>query len=267
LVITLHGTDVALAERSSLTRHLVRRTFGRAAAVTATSDDLTRRAVELGADPRRTVTTHLGVDAKLFSPRPADPHLRHRLGASDGELLVVSVGRLAEVKGFEYLVAAAPRLEKVAFAIVGDGERRGELERRAQAAGASVVFTGAMPHDRIAEILAAADVVVVPSIVDRAGRVDATTSTVPEALACGRPLVASDVGGIPEIVHDGDNGLLVPPKDPIALAAAIERLRGDPELRRQLGQRAREFALVELSWDATIGSLEQTLERAVQRAE
>src|SRR5262249_10281725 len=111
--------------------------------------------------------------------------------------------------------------------------------------------------------LAAADVVVVPSVVDNRGRVDATTSTALEALASGCPLIATTVGGIPEIVQNGSNGLLVPQKDPAALAAAIDRLPSDSELRHPLSQNAREFALHRLSWDSTIDALEQAFERAI----
>src|SRR5262249_34914590 len=160
-------------------------------------------------------------DADLFSPRPADAAVRQLLGARAGDVLVVAVGRMARVKGFEYLIEAASHLEGVAIAIVGDGELRPEIERLAQASPAPVVLTGSMSRDRVAEALAAADIVIVPSVVDDRGRVDSTTSTALEALAAGRPLIATSVGGIPEVVRDGETGLLVPQKDPAALAAAV----------------------------------------------
>jgi phosphatidyl-myo-inositol dimannoside synthase len=262
VVVTLHGTDVAMAEHHRVLASVTRRTFSRVAAVTATSDDLRRRAIDLGADPQNTTTTYIGVDTQVFAPRPASPEVRQLLGARDGDLLVVAVGRLALVKGFEYLIEAASQLQRVTVAIVGDGELRPELERLAQASPARVLLTGPMPHDRIAEALATADVVVVPSVVDNRGRVDATTSTALEALASGRPLIATSVGGIPEVVRDGENGLLVPQKDPVAIAAAIEQLRGDSDLRQRLSGRAREFAVQRLSWDATIDGLERTFEQA-----
>jgi glycosyltransferase involved in cell wall biosynthesis len=265
VVVTLHGSDVAMAERHRLLAGVARRTFRRVAAVTATSDDLRQRAVRLGADPQNATTTYIGVDADLFAPQPAGPEMRQLLGARDGDLLVVSVGRLARVKGFEHLIEAASRLEGVTLAIVGDGELRPELERLGEASSARVVFAGQMTRDRVAEALAAADVVVVPSIVDNRGRVDSTTSTALEALAAGRPLIATTVGGIPEVVHDGENGLLVPQKDPVALAAAIERLRAGPELRERLSRRAREFAVERLSWGATIDAFERTFESAIAR--
>lgn len=263
VVLTLHGSDVAMAERHRQLGNLARRTFRRVAAVTATSDHLRRRAVDLGADPATTTTAYIGVDPELFAPRPADPATRQVLGARDGDLLVVAVGRLARVKGFEYLIEAVSRLEGVALAIVGDGELRPELERLVRASPARVELTGSLPRERVAGALAVADVVVVPSVVDDRGRVDATTSTALEALASGRPLIGTDVGGIPEVVHDGENGLLVREKDPAALATAIERLRADAELRGRLSRNAREFAVERLSWDATVDALERTFERAI----
>ena len=187
VVVTLHGTDVAMAEGHRLLARVTRRTFERVAAVTATSDNLRGRAVALGADPRHTTTTYLGVDTDLFAPRPAAPEMRELLGGRDGCPLVVSVGRLAQVKGFEYLIGAVTRLEGVTLAIVGDGELRAELERLAETASPRIRLVGGMPHDRVAQAFAAADVVVVPSVVDDRGRVDATTSTALEALASGRP--------------------------------------------------------------------------------
>jgi glycosyltransferase involved in cell wall biosynthesis len=266
LVVTLHGSDMAMAERYRLLGRLARRTFETADAVTTTSEHLLRRARALGADPQRSETVYIGVDTELFSPRSADPALRARLGSGTGTFLVVSVGRLAEVKGFEYLIAAASRLEGASVAIVGDGELRRELEQRARASSARVLVAGSIPHDRVADVFAAADAVVVPSVVDRAGRVDATTSTVLEAMACGRPLVATNVGGIAEVVKDDYNGLLVPEKDPVALAAAIERLQRDPALRDRLARQARAFAVDRLGWAAVAESLERTYERAISRS-
>jgi glycosyltransferase involved in cell wall biosynthesis len=264
LVITLHGSDVAMAERYRPLRELARRTFLAADAVTATSTQLLHRAEALGADPGRASTTYIGVDGDRFTPRPPDPTVRQRLGASPETFLVVAVGRLAEVKGFEHLIAAAAQMQNTAVAIVGDGELRTKLEKDAVRSAASVKLVGAMSPDGVAEAMAAADAVVVPSVVDRAGRVDATTSTALEAMASGRPLVASSVGGIPEIVKDELNGLLVPPKDPAALSNAIERLRRDAPLRKRIADEGRRFALGR-SWSATAGEFERIYEQAVNR--
>lgn len=262
IVLTLHGSDVAMAERYKVVGKLAQRTFGLADAVNATSSELLGRAVALGADPERAAPLYLGVDTTLFSPREPDLELRKALGADRDEFLVVSVGRLAEVKGFEHLIDAAALLRDVSVAIVGDGELKADLERRARGMK-NVTLVGSMPHHLVADALRAADVVVVPSVVDRAGRVDTTTSTVPEALSSARPLVATNVGGIPEIAEDGRTAILVPPKNPQALAEAITRLRADPGLRQRLAEEGRRFAVERLSWDATAQTLEETYRRAI----
>ena len=263
LVVSLWGSDVAMAERHELLGRLARRAFKSATSVTATSDDLLERARALGADPRRSETIRLGVDTDRFVPGPPDTALRRRLGADDGTFLVVSVGRLAEVKGFEYLIDAAAQLRGTTVAIIGDGELRQQLERRVAATAAPVRLAGSMDRGEVAAAIASADVLVVPSVVDRSGRVDGLPSTVLEAMSSGRPLVATRVGGIPEIVTDGANGLLVPEKDPEALAAAVRRLQDDPALRTRISQQAREFALENLSWAKTAAAFERVYEQSV----
>src|SRR4029078_9200307 len=103
VVITLHGSDMAMAERYRILGRLARRTFEAADAVTATSAQLIGRAIAFGASRSRATTIYIGVDTGVSSPRPPDPAVRQSLGAPDGPFLVVSVGRLAAVKGFEYL--------------------------------------------------------------------------------------------------------------------------------------------------------------------
>jgi len=147
-------------------------------------------------------------------------------------------------------------------AIVGDGELRADLEHRARSVEAPVTFAGALPQDQVADVLAAADAAVVPFVVDRAGRVEGFGMTVLEALASARPLIATRVGPVPELVRDGVNGLLIPEKDVAALAAALERLRDDPLERRRLGEQGRRSALESHTWDDVGEALETLYERA-----
>jgi phosphatidyl-myo-inositol dimannoside synthase len=261
LVVTMHGSDVAMAERVRALGRAARWTFSRADVVTATSAQLIERAIRLGADPDRSRPLYLGVDTERFSPRAAPPDTRARLGARPNDFLLACVARLDEVKGITYLVDAVARLEGVALAVVGDGELRGELEQQARSSAARVTFTGDVAHSVVPELLAAADALVVPSVVGRTGRVDGTPSTVPEAMATGRPLITTNVGGIPELARDGVNALVVPEKDPEALAAAVERLRHDAELAQRLGSAGRQFAIRRLSWDATASEFEAVYEQ------
>lgn len=263
LVISLHGSDVAVAEKNAILRSIAHRTFRAAGGVTACSDDLRQRAIALGASPTSTRTVHYGVDTDLFVPDRHDAAVRTKLGAVNREtFLVVAVGRLVEKKGFSYLIDAAGQLEGVQVAILGEGALRPELERQARASHASVTFAGEVDRSGVATALAAADVVAVPSVVDTSGNVDGLPNTLLEALSAGRPVIASAVAGIPEVVEDGVNGLLVPEKDVASLAHALTSLRESHELRDRLGHEARARALRELSWDAAAEAFERVLSTA-----
>jgi glycosyltransferase involved in cell wall biosynthesis len=267
LVISLHGSDISLAERHRSLARAALRAFATAGVVTAPSDHLRRRAEAIGADPVKIETVRWGIDTTVFSPRSPDPTLRRRLlgDARNGETLFVAVGRLVECKGFEYLIDAAAQVRGIRVAIVGDGDLRAELEQRAASLGAPVTFTGPLPHDLVADALTAADAVVVPLVVDRSGRVDGFGITALEALAAGRPLLATRVGSIPELVEDGENGLLVPEKDVGALAAAMERLRDDSAIREMLASGARSTPFVRTTWDDTACAFESSYARAAER--
>ena len=248
LVISVHGSDVFVAERHAVARLMARRAFRRAGAVTACTDDLHRRAVMLGADPARTQTVPYGVDARRFAP---DPAARAELrGASP---LVFAGGRLVSKKGFEYLIDAirilAPAYPGLVLAIAGDGDLAEPL--RARAAGLPVRFLGNQSQDAVARFAAAADVIVVPSIRDDAGNVDGLPNFALEALASATPVVATTAGGLPQAITDADNGLLVPERDAAALGAAIARLLASPETARSLGARARVRIEREYSWART----------------
>ena len=137
---------------------------------------------------------------------------------------VLFVGRLAEQKGVRTLLAAAPSVN-ADVVLVGDGPERKALEERAPD---RTHFVGFVPHERIPAVLAHGDVLVLPSRYEELG------SVLIEALWSGLPVVASRVGGIPEVVRDGETGILVPPGEPHALAAALNRVLDDPELARHL---------------------------------
>jgi glycosyltransferase involved in cell wall biosynthesis len=262
LVVSLHGSDVFLAERLAPARALARRALGEAGAVTACSDDLRERSLRLGSPPQRTRTVPYGVDTAAFSPERASAGPRPRFGAPAGATLVVAMGRLVEKKGFATLVEAAARVPGVHVVIIGDGDLRGELERRARDLAAPVTFTGALERAEAARALAAADVMAVPSVVDRAGNVDGLPNAMLEGLASGRAVVASRVAGIPDVVEDGANGLLVPPGDAAALAEALRRLAAEPETRERLGREARRRAEGRMSWRAAARAFEESYAQA-----
>jgi glycosyltransferase involved in cell wall biosynthesis len=241
---------------------IARRAFRQAGAVTACSGDLLRRALALGATASRTRVVPYGVDVQAFSPQTTAAGVRERLGIPPDALLVLAFGRLVEKKGFAYLVDAASRTGGIVVVIAGEGDLRARLETQARQARVDVRLVGALDRTTIAGALATADVVVVPSVVDQAGNVDGLPNALLEAMAAGRPVVASRVAGIPDVVQDDVNGLLVPPKDAASLAGALRRLVREPEARRRLGEQARRTALERLSWDATARAFEEAYAQA-----
>jgi glycosyltransferase involved in cell wall biosynthesis len=201
------------------------------------------------------------VDLARFAPRPSQG-VREQWGVPPGHLLVAAVGRLVEKKGFRYLVDAAARVGGIAVVLAGDGDLRADLEMRVRTSGGPVRLPGSLDRASVEALLGAADVAVVPSVVDQAGNVDGLPNSLLEALAAGKAVVASNVAGIPEVVDDGENGLLVPGGDVAALTEALERLVADAELRVRLGAQARQRAERQLGWTTIVERYEASLVRA-----
>jgi glycosyltransferase involved in cell wall biosynthesis len=258
-----------VAERHASVGRVARSVFRRAGWVTACSEDLRTRALALGASASRSSVVPYGVDTARFARTPALRATgRRRLGVGQDEVVILAIGRLVRKKGFEYLVdavaglAAAGRL--VTLVLAGGGDLDAELRERARAVGiaALVRFPGNVPHDQVAAALAAADVVVVPSIRDDAGNVDGLPNVVLEALASGTPLVATGAGGIGAVVRDQRTGLLVAERDPAALASAIASLLDDPARAAAIGEAARHEAAVAFGWDRAAERFEQAYNQA-----
>ena len=217
-VVTLHGTDVALAQRLPKLARLV---LTRARLVIAVSRAVADAAREHGAAEVCVIPNGVDVSAQI-GEEAVPPH-------------VLYAGRLSKEKGVLELVQATRGLPLV---VAGDGPLRGRIP------GAR----GFVPRDELEELLAGAAVVACPS------RREGFGVTCLEAMAHGKPVVASAVGGLLDLVVDGETGLLVPPRDPAALRRALERLLSDPELRRRLGAAARERARERFSWDGVISA-------------
>jgi glycosyltransferase involved in cell wall biosynthesis len=268
LIISLHGSDVYVAERYAIAGAAARRVFRRAGWITACSDDLRTRAIALGAPDHRIETVPYGVDAARFKPNPASRAARRNaLGLQPDQPLLFAAGRLVHKKGFEYLLDALARSAgspRAHLAIAGEGDLDRELRDRAARLGLGerVSFLGRLDQDDVAEWLSAADVAVVPSVHDEAGNVDGLPNTVLEALASGTPLIATPAGGIGSVVEDGRTGLIVPERDPIALAGAIDELLRDPLRRASLGAAARAAALMRHGWGRVAERFEEIYDQA-----
>ena len=267
LVVSLHGSDVFVAETLPPARRAARLAFARAGAITACSEDLARRAVALGADASRTVVVPYGVDGARFKPDSEGRQgVRTALGVTEREFLVFAAGRLVRKKGFEYLIdSLSPRYAPFPclLAIAGAGDLEEELRTRASAVGTKVRFLGNLPQDQVARHMAAADVVVVPSVRDDSGNVDGLPNVVLEGLASGTAVVTTAAGGIGAVVTHGKTALVVPERDPTAIREAVAALVADPAARCRLGREARALVESRFGWRETAGRFEEAYARAL----
>jgi len=186
-----------------------------------------------------------GIDAGRFAPRAAPPELARSLGLPPGAAVVGAVGNLHPWKGQDTLLRAAARIREARpnawFLLIGEGVAQDELQQLATQLGIreQTIFAGI--RQDIPELLALMDVYVLPS------QHESLPNAVMEAMACARPIVATAVGGLPELISNGVTGFLVPPGDPAAMADAVLRVLGDAALGAALGQAARERAVNEFS--------------------
>lgn len=266
LVISLHGSDVFVAERFPPARLAAERAFRRAGYVTACSADLAIRATALGANPERMGVIPYGVDPGRFRPdADARAKRRQQLGAGPGTFLIAAAGRLVRKKGFEYLVEALRDVPDALLAIAGEGALRDELDQRARDGGVigRIRFLGNRSQDDVAALFAAADVIVTPSVRDDSGNVDGLPNVVMEALASGTPLVTTEAGGIGAIVQDDLTAVVVPERDVPALAATIRRLATDPGIRARIGTAGRTLVEREFGWAETAAQFESAYGHAL----
>jgi glycosyltransferase involved in cell wall biosynthesis len=227
-VVTLHGTDVELADRlPSFARVVLRR----ARLVVAVSSAIAERARKHGASDVRVIPN--GVDEKPTGEE-AEP------------AFVLYAGRLSKEKGVLELVDAARGLPLV---VAGDGPLRSRIP----------LARGFVPRNELEALLSSAAIVACPS------RREGFGVTCLEAMAHGKPVVASAVGGLRDLVVDGETGLLVPPRDPQALRRALERLLADGHLRRRLGAAAQTRARRDFSWERVIDSTLRSYADACRR--
>ena len=229
LVITTHGTDVEMLRRTRWAVPLARLAFGRAAAITCGSTFLRDQLVALGvADSRRVQVIPMPVNP-LFTVQPLSPVV------DTGQApLILTVARLTRQKGVHILIGALAVLRQrgcaARLAIIGDGPERGPLQAQAHALELDdgVEFLGALPSQDLPPHYARCAVFVLPSIREGMGLVLA------EALFCGVPVIATNSGGVTDIVREGETGLLVPERDAGALAVAIESMLHDRALAARL---------------------------------
>jgi glycosyltransferase involved in cell wall biosynthesis len=225
-LVTIHAGDLFALRRWPAGRQLARFIVNRTDDIFAVSEYNRKILAELAGDQAPAEVLPMGVDSKYFIRRHDVQALRKKLRLSF-KRVILFVGRLSEKKGIQYLIRAMQRvgqhLDDAGLVVVGSGPLDQSLQHETSSLGLSsrIAFVGAKNHEELRDYYAAADVTVVPSIVDSTGDTEGMPVVVLEALSTGTPVVATRVGGIPDVIVDGYNGFLVEPKDIQALADTL----------------------------------------------
>lgn len=263
---TVHAHDLFLADSRALLRAKLRGARFVRVISRYNRDFIERTYPRLDAATKeKIVVLHCGIDPAAYhstgtTARPAVD----AVDAAPPRILCVAA--LKPYKGIAVLVDACTRLRDAGFPfqcdIVGEGPERRAIERAiaAHRLGAQVHLLGALPEPEVARRLAEATMVVLPGVVTRDGWMDGIPVALMEALAAGKPVVASAISGIPELVEHGVEGLLVPPQDPSALAAALAALIEDRDRARALGARGPAKVEAGFRLDRVVGDLLQLID-------
>lgn len=226
-IVTGHGGDVTSMNKG-IFRKLKIRCLKRAKQVTVVSECAQKRVQELVSSINSTVIS-MGVNIEKFNKK----HYVSNFFRQDEKKVILFVGRLVEIKGVKYLIDAMRQVDAL-LVIVGDGPLRQKLEIQAKELKEKVIFLGAQSHDELPTILASSDVLVVPSITIGAREQEGVPTIIMEAMASGLPVIASNSGGISDIICHNKNGILVEEKNCDQIAKAIRDLLWDKDFRAKI---------------------------------
>ena len=249
-ICTIHGSDINFYPfRSRLALFLTKYALDRCDHIITVSHVLKERVQAIAHDPADFTIIHNGADHEKFVSMPRAA-AKKRLGVEEERKIIMSVGNLVPVKGTEYLIRAFRRLvteygrDDIVLFLIGDGSERGRLAELAKSLklGGKVLFCGRKPHEEIPLWLNIADIFVLPSVSE------GFPTIIPEAMMCGIPVVASDVGGMSEIICSGVNGILTIPRDTELISESIRLLLEDDSLRERMAAAARK-ACGNFTWE------------------
>lgn len=256
LVMSAHGSDV-LAMRSGIRRRMLQFAARRADACTTVTNFL--RSELYSATGVEAQVIPMGVDLETFASGDATAG---RIHAKPPRRSILFVGRLVPQKGVRHLLEAMVRVREEIptsrLVIVGDGPDRPALERRAAELGLGecVDFAGPLPHSEVTGRYREADVLVLPSVQNRQGQAEGLPVVLLEAGAAGLPVVASAIGGVPDLVNDGTTGLLVNPGESDEIATAVTDLLRDDALYTVVAGGLRDAVIARYSRESVVGQFD-----------
>ena len=228
-IVTGHGGDIS-SMNSGILRKLKERCLSNAKMITVVSKYKQQELERLYPGYQNEIIS-MGVDTTLFEKKTN--YVQNYFGQNNKNVILY-VGRLAEIKGIYYLIKAMSYVKDAILIIVGEGPERQKLEYLAKESQNEIYFWGSKTHKELKKIYASADVFVVPSITDDRGAQEGLPTVIMEAMASGLPVVASNTGGIPQLIKDEISGLLCEEKNVEQLANSINKLLSDERLRQRI---------------------------------
>lgn len=252
--VTLPGSDVYLAKKNQLFAKMAVLAANHAQAVIADSPQFLNDLISLGAQIKENQIIPYPVDTQKIKPfSVGQKKLRPSLNLNQDDLVVLAVARLIYKKGLDYLLkATAPIIrqnKKVKLVIVGDGDLRKKLKQLSKQLkiDKATIFIYRVPREKMVSYYNLADIFIAPSIRDRRGNMDDSPVSLFEAMACGRPVIATNFPGTAKVVEDGVNGFLVEEKDIKSIRRALRKLLQSARLRKKMGGESRRIAEAKLS--------------------
>jgi len=269
LLVTAHAGDVFPLKNKFL-KYFGKKSIEFADYITANSRFTKTKLEEVNSKASKATIIPMGVDFSVFKNKSTkDKSKNNRINSMHKikDKMILSVGRLAEKKGIKYLLSAMPDVLKkypeLKLVIVGDGPEKNRLLSQAEELKIkdSVVFTGKILNKNLPDYYSSADVFVLPSIITKEGDTEGLGVVLLEAIASGAPVIASNVGGIPDIVINEKTGILVPEKNPKALSDSIIKLLGDKELSSALGKKAKIHVQKSFQWSKVSSEFDKIIKK------
>jgi glycosyltransferase involved in cell wall biosynthesis len=268
-IISLHGSDIFMADKNKLFRFVAKWVFSQSSYVTACSQELHDRALKINPDINIQVLAW-GADPTLFKPLENREEIRARYGWKSEEIIITALGRLVYKKGFDHLISIIPEIkvgnENFHFVIGGSGPLEENLKSLVNQLniGDKVSFPGQIPWNEVPEFLAASDIFVLPSQRDKAGNLDGLPTVLLEAMACGLPCIASDIGGVSLVIKNKKNGYLIDPKNKFQLIDKLTVLISQETMRNNLRNNARSSVVKKYNWDQVSIKFEKIFHKSLK---
>ncbi len=262
-IISLHGSDIYVANRNIAFKWVTEWIFRRAKYVTACSQELFDQAESLGAKGKIKLIAW-GADPNRFKPLDNKSDVRKQYGWKNDELVICSLGRMVSKKGFDRLITAFATLrdkKNLKLVIGGEGPLKKDLITQTFQLGLKnkVEFPGNISWCDVGNFLGAADLFVLPSVRDKSGNIDGLPTVLLEAMACGLACVATNIGGVSLVIKNYENGVIFDTKIDNELKSILEDLLFDREKREELGNNARRSVVDLYNWSNVSNQFDQII--------